>query len=302
MLFGGALSIAMCLAMALGVHRWARTQVNTPLLMGAQDINPERQQCHETPGRPVPYAARCVRGPLEADTEFSVWADSHGAELAFVLHEQLPGQRVAQLTSSSCPPALGYVVTSRPDCLRHNEAMLAGLVANPKAIRVLLAARYESYLSQRQPARLEQGLRHSIERLQQAGKQVWLLAPVPSYGYPVPDALWQRERRGQDPATQGMRVAEFEHRQADALSLVQRLSSQTGALLVSVSDALCSQGVCRVLDDAQHPLYFDDNHLSLAGARRVAAYWAPSWRTPIQSRRRRGLQVGHVREPGGGPR
>lgn len=277
-LMGGALSIAVCVATALSVHRWAQTHANTPFLMSAHDSNPDRQRCHATLGRPVPYDKRCLRGPQSADTEFTVWADSHGAELAFVLHEQLPGQRVAQLTSSSCPPALGYAVPSRPDCQRHNDAMLAGLVANPKATRVILTARYESYLSQRHPARFEQGIRKSIERLQQAGKQVWLLAPIPSYGYPVPAALWQRQRRGQDPATQGLRVAQFEHRQADALRLVQRLATQTGVRLLSVSDALCRQGVCRVLDDAQHPLYFDDNHLSLAGARLVAAYWAPNWR------------------------
>lgn len=134
---------------------------------------------------------------------------------------------------------------------------------------VLLAARYEFYLGT-DPQAFEAGLARSVARLRQAGKQVLVLDPVPTYRYPVPAALAQRWRRGQALEAQGQTMARYEAQQAAALALLQRLSAQGQALRVPVGELLCGgRPRCAVLE-GDHALYFDDNHLSMHGAARVA--------------------------------
>jgi hypothetical protein len=109
-----------------------------------------------------------------------------------------------------------------------------------------------------------------VRRLRQAGKLVLLLDPVPTYHYPIPAALALRWNRGQDLAAQGQTQAQYEAKQSAALALVQRLASGGQARRIAVGDLLCSGAArCAVLD-GDRSLYFDDNHLSMVGAARVA--------------------------------
>jgi hypothetical protein len=96
-----------------------------------------------------------------------------------------------------------------------------------------------------------------------------LLDPVPTYHYPVPAALALRSRRGEPLQAQGQAVAHYDTRQAAALALTDTLTAQGGARRVVMRELLCSQPRCAVLD-GEHSLYFDDNHLSMHGAAKVA--------------------------------
>ena len=278
LLLAGGAAIVASLLLAAGLSWAARRVAQQPtpanaLLASAADHSPGRERCHVRERLQIAYADRCVFGAADAPHQLAVWGDSHGVEIAQALGEQgAAGRSVAALTAAACPPALDFALPGRFYCRPHNEAMLAGLVADARVDRVLVVSRTSSYL--REPARaaaFERGLLRAVGALTAAGKTVWLLDPIPGYDYPVPAATAQRWRRGQDPAGYGLRADDYRLAEHDALALLARVASQTGAQRIGVEGALCGQGRCAVVGPDGHGLYMDDNHLGMAGARLLTA-------------------------------
>ncbi len=241
---------------------------------GAHDQHPQRLQCHGRNRKQISYEQRCRFGDPTALPQTAIWADSHGAELAVAMGEQLAvqGASVAQITSSRCPPSLGLTVPGRSSCTAYNDDIFRALVADEAVSRVVIVARYDNHLPG-QPEAFEAGLRRSIDGLTRAGKRVVVLEPLPLYSYPVPDALSVLYRTGRDPNRVGQSAAEYRRDHAAALAMVQRLGEMPGVSVVRTSDALCGSGICAVMADGD-PLYFDDNHVSLRGARRIVTHFA----------------------------
>lgn len=274
MLVAGASTIVASLGAAWALtavsdQRAAQPGRDAVLRAGASDFSLDRKRCHSSGNRWLNYGARCLFGPGSATKTLAVWGDSHGVEIARALGDQATDRRVAQLTGSTCPPALGFEPPGRPRCAAVNSALLERLVADTSVDSVLLVARYEFYLDGPGATAFEAGLVQSIQRLHAAGKQVLLLDPVPTYHYPVPAALAMRWRRGDELAAQGQMAADYRIRQAASLALVQRLTADGQAERVGLDQLLCGGPRCKVLEgDAS--LYFDDNHLSMTGAAIVA--------------------------------
>jgi len=275
---GGAtilLSLAGAWALMMAAdQRAARPGPDTMLRAGADDFSPDRKRCHSSGKRWLGYDERCLFGPPAASALLTVWGDSHGVEIARALGYQARDRRIAQLTGSTCPPALGYVPPGRPRCEGANRALLGRLLVDAGVDSVLLVARYEFYLASADAAAFEAGMAETVKRLRQAGKQVLLLDPVPTYRYPVPAALALRERRGEPLDEQGQTPAQYAARQAAAFALIERLAAGGQATRVRVGELLCAGKRCAVRED-EHSLYFDDNHLSMHGAARVAAQVLP---------------------------
>jgi len=272
----GALCIALVLGAAWAVHGYGAQRAAVPtaangLLAGVKDVNPQRRQCHAGDRRPVAFENRCVWGESTAPKELAVFGDSHAAELAYVLGQSAsPGWRVSQISASACPPAVDYSLPTLDNCKRHNAEQLESLVNAAGVTHVLVIARYESYL-EKGGAEFRAGLEDSVVALRKAGKQVMLLDPIPTYGYAIPDALAQRQLRGWPLEEQGQLRSDYEHRQAGGLGLVEQLARTHGVTRLAVAERLCGGARCQVLDAAGRPLYFDDNHLSLTGARLLVA-------------------------------
>lgn len=274
MLLAGMALIAAGLAsawalVAVADQRAVESGRDSILRAGAMDFSPDRKRCHSSGNRWLGYDQRCLFGAPDATLTLAVWGDSHGVEIARALGDIAADRRVAQLTGSSCPPALGYTPPGRPRCAAVNGEMLARLVEDKSVDAVLLTARYEFYLRSPNPGAFEAGLDETIRRLRAAGKRVLLLDPVPSYHYPLPAALAIRWRRGDELAAQGQTSVDYRVRQAASLAVLGRLAAGGLAERVDLADLLCGGPRCEVLDgDAS--LYFDDNHLSMTGAAKVA--------------------------------
>jgi peptidoglycan/LPS O-acetylase OafA/YrhL len=278
MLWAGVATIIVSVAVALGLSALAKKRAAAPgpaadWRAAASNFSPDRARCHATGSQAVDFPARCRFGAVDATQELAVWGDSHGVELARALGDLMAERqqtwRVSELTSSGCPPALGFDAPRRPICRSSNEQVLAQLVADPAVRVVLLTARYELYLEGPQRAAFAAGLAASVQALRHAGKQVLLLEPVPTYAFPVPAALAQSTLRGRSLADLGQSLEDYRTRQVGALALVQNLQRQSGSTTLAVTERLCNRQ-CLVIDEQGRVLYFDDNHLSMAGAARVA--------------------------------
>jgi peptidoglycan/LPS O-acetylase OafA/YrhL len=269
LLVAGALSIALGLGAAWAVHGYAVQQgeaaPQSELLKGALDISPARADCHN-----LGSARRCAWGGSNDAKEVVVWGDSHAVELAYALGEVVaPGWRVGQRSTAACPPTAGFSLPTRKICLTHQPEVLDRLIWDASVTHVVLVMRFDSYLGPDDAASFSSALDRTVQALRKAGKQVMLLDPIPTYGYSIPDALAQRQLRGWPLEEQGQLRSDYELRQAGGLSLAAQLASAHGAMRLSVAERLCEAARCQVLDAAGRPLYFDDNHLSLTGARQL---------------------------------
>ena len=277
---------ALCISATLAVswllaertqHLQALSDRQTQLYAAASDVSPKRRQCHGGQSVRIAYNDRCLFGDTSAQRQTAVWADSHGVELAFALGERgkVQGFAVAQITSSSCPPSPGYRLHADSTCLAHNDAMLTALVSDPRVDRVVLAARFGVYLADDAEA-FQLAFTKSVRALVAAGKKVVLIEPLPTYPYPVPAALAALNRRGERETQWQQSRAAYLDANDSALSFLNRLAAEPSVTVWRVSESICASEQCLV-QILGKPLYFDDNHLSMQGARWLADSLAADW-------------------------
>lgn len=247
-----------------------------------------------TEGKMLDPAQGCVHG-AEVPPSVAIWGDSHAAVLAGPLGEALAPAALSlrELTVGSCAPVLGLknsALKNTEYCATHNRKMLDYLLNTPAIKVVVINGYWNSYTEARDfdtragwvitdrlvalpvdaKASLTEAERltymgdrlvEEVRALTQAGKQVVVLAPLPAAGFdPVQWRARQLWTRGQAPDTVGYPDAAFEDYSALSRQMLARLD---------LHDRFCTPGgQCDVIVDGA-PLYFNDNHLSLAGVARV---------------------------------
>lgn len=225
------------------------------------DFSPIRAECINDaigPDRPA-----CILGATRQPSAI-IWGDSHAVELAFVLGEEYKrrDQAILQRSRASCPPVLSYDAPRDPKCTLFNAATMQEIVDNPKITTVYMAGFWaiESYKA----ARLDAPLTKTMEQLQKIGKRVILIGPVPKQPSHVPRAL---ALLGTDAPTTSRE--EYEQK----AGWFTRNYPQWHAQGISIVDPTVSlfEGDRSIIVANGEALYFDEHHLSLAGARRIVA-------------------------------
>jgi hypothetical protein len=289
-LAAATLGLVLHFGQGLGALRYGADRL--ALFSTAQPVA-DRGRCHGLPGQIAPEAA-CVLGA--GAPGWAVLGDSHGVELAYVLAET-PGQDrgqqegVVQLTASGCPPALGYM-PDVPGCAAWTEAAVTWLEARPE-IAVLLAYRHNAYLFGQNDktypalpdtpyriggpggpeilrARYWAGFSEMVARLRQGGRRVVVLAPVPEIARPVAKYV----RLGQPDGTGNLPAIPHDYHAARNDWIRARLPG-LGVEILDPAQTLCDDETCYGALDGQ-ALYFDDDHVSLAGAERILSSLAPA--------------------------
>lgn len=268
-LAGGAMTIGVAAAIAATIQVAGGLPGRFPaeaLAMqrtAATDSNPRRGECHGHNDRVVPYAALCAYGRQDA-VDTIVWGDSYAAELPLVLAER--GGGYLQASSSSCPPALDYAPPRRSRCVTNNARRLDEIRTDPRIRHVILATNYAAY-PEHDLAGIVVGLDQSVMALQQAGKAVTLLYPVPQPPMNAPDALAVISARHGDPTRFGISSAAFWAETATLSARLDTIVQRTGASMLRPADRLCAGPRCAVFRVEQGPLYFDASHPGLRGWR-----------------------------------
>ncbi len=242
----------------------------------------------------------CRIGTASAAPSFVLWGDSHADALRPGIALTAARHAAAGLVASygGCIPALGIERADLRVCNAVNEAVLQHVLASPALKTVILAGRWALWTEgtrykreARRPkqiivsasgdkkqhgngAAVEYGLETLVAKLTTAGKDVWLVGPVPEIGYPVPRALYLTRLHRLLAKDVRPSVQEFRERQLATFEILKRLQSQYRVHLILPHEDLCDAAHCNIERDGV-PLYADDDHLTVLGAQSVAARFEP---------------------------
>ena len=238
----------------------------------SDDFNHDRNHCHLAKNDRIAYGQTCVYGDKAAPI-IAVWGDSEGAELAPALGQDLAakGMGVRQLTASACPPSLGYSIAYNPTCQAHNADMLAHLKVDPSVKIIYLTANYQRYADV-DPHAMLSGMEASALKLKEAGKFVTIIYPLPIYHFDPPSQVGMAMRLGRDPRAVGMPKAQYLRENAAILAELDAFAKAHDIGSFKPSDVLCGANFCHVYEAEQGVLYFNGQHLSMSGARRIVQY------------------------------
>lgn len=267
----GLISIILLSAVSLTIYltNGFPTRFSTQSLAifkSSNDFNPLRNQCHyEGKSPPRSYESNCVIGTKGIDPQIAVWGDSHGAEFAYMLGEAAKSKHksIMEITASSCPPSIGYQAKARRYCESHNQSTLYGLIHDPRISTVVMVANYVTYSNY---TLLEAGIKGAIDQLLDANKKIVLVSQTPLMKFDPPSTLGLMNEKGQVLNLIGLDRREFEHQTEAIKSLIQTYATEKNIIVFEPKNQLCNDVMCKVYDQKNGVLYFNDNHLSLAGA------------------------------------
>jgi peptidoglycan/LPS O-acetylase OafA/YrhL len=249
--------------------------------------SPLRDRCH-VDGLNAPGPDRACRY-FTADDHWAVLGDSHGVEMAYALAEALKpsGQGLIHMTFSGCQAALTFQ-SSNPGCSAWMGKSVAWLVAHPEITDVLVVFRHDFYLFgdqtksyPRVPDEAPNFLRglprddarnayvasfsEIVRRLAAAGKRVHIVKPVPELPTNIEHYDFRLSSAETGNAVGAPRSYQRE-RSAYISAEIDRLGSMPGVSILDPQPILCPTSNCWAIMNGKS-MYFDDNHLSVSGAR-----------------------------------
>ena len=224
---------------------------------------------------------------------FILWGDSHAYAIASVVSDAgISANKLGLFAGSGgCAPLLGVsrTVARAFPCEAFNDAVIDLIRHEDSLETVILASRWiltadgRRYLYEggadafvrdadshdvgldENRAVFRRGLDRTLAALHEAGKRVVVVGPIPEIGFDVPTTLarnlWFARGFQIEPAH-----AAFMQRQRFVMDTLRNLQHQFGFQLIRPDEILCNSVHCSVGTD-DHPLYCDDNHLSITGAR-----------------------------------
>ncbi|MDD0998600.1 acyltransferase [Pseudomonas sp. TNT2022 ID1044] len=220
------------------------------------------------------YAPECIdkgTAPL-----WVLWGDSGGAAIYSGLRglADRSGQfRIAQFTSSACPPMLGYEGDNLA-CRRNNQWTIEK-VRELVPDTVILAGMWGEYNKELLPA--------TIKQIQSAGvRRVIILGPAPGWKDSpsrIAFNLWSSDPLHRVPSERldyakygrghGVEARDgLDNRIEAAEKILRSVAQQTGATYISVAEKLCNENGClmRESESSGDAFYLDIVHFTSHGA------------------------------------
>ena len=261
---------------------------------GASDVDETfKRRCSNFSPQQVSTDILCRIGANnDTPPTFLLWGDSHAYAIASMVSAAAHDANVVGLFAGSggCAPLLGVSRTTRRTfaCEAFNDAVL-GLIQRDDALStIVLASRWtlvadgRPYLNEggddlfvrdadsnvvgleENRAVFSRGLERTLAALHDAGKHVVVVGPIPEIGFDVPATLARNLWfvRGFEFAPSR---AAFAQRQQFVMETLQDLQRRFAFVLVRPDEILCDDVRCRIVA-GEHPLYSDNNHLSITGA------------------------------------
>ena len=297
--FRGSMAIGVVLC-SFGVIGWALkgvpSRLDMPSSVKASMARSERQtDCFDKPGLHEIDDWTCPLGRTDTAPRFLVFGDSHALSFLDVLNAAARQANVSGAFSgaSACTPFLGIHALRKDQDLKNCNAANKRLLDHAKASgvdHVILIARWTfytdggysgkdlSYIGRaadsarsraESRAAFEHGLDTTLSAYRNAGIGLTLIAQVPQQVMD-PMLAYGKAYTGPAPGDALAKLSVTRRRHRALQSFVTDLFDRYNAPLLDLTDILCDGGLCRIgtLDTS---FYFDDDHLSIAGATRTQA-------------------------------
>ena len=253
------------------------------------------KNCHFGPGWGDVDPKPCVWNGNATGAPIYLLGDSNAAQFAEALIDasKSTGRPLYSSTSSGCPyldlllqqPLYpGYDVR----CQHRNERLAAWITTEPKGT-VVLASSDEYWLSSTTGVDVDgawnvdvttklrlyrESLQRVVRTLKAAGHDVLLVNGVPhfvdTYGWNLSQCSAAALRDG---CMKTMPVAWSRERTAPVDAALRSVAQATNAQLLDLTDAICTDGVCRTAQDG-FPIYRDGTHITVAMSHRLAPEFA----------------------------
>jgi hypothetical protein len=279
-----------------------RLDASTLKLVETATNSPKRGECHTGGKAFLDPTKACIY--FNENVTWATLGDSHSVEPAYALAEMLASrnQGLVHLSFSGCPPAL-LVESPVPGCTEWLDRALKRVASDTRIANVLVGFRYnehffgdnvgtypevpneEIHFGGLGATESRQLLWHSFEtiltRLQNSGKRVFVLLPIPELGQSIHKHILS-QRLGHADYAFGTPVGYLRARNDYISDKFKTLPWGETLIKVDPSASLCDDVRCyAVMDGAS--MYFDDDHLSLAGARRALAILGPYLKSGSQN-------------------
>lgn len=246
----------------------------------------------------------CVFGSASRQSDVVLWGDSHAGALLPALLKAMPDKNhgVRMLAMLGCPPLLDVNLrsTKLDACREFNRDTVEYLKSGPEQT-IVVVGRWAATLHGRVPGPegatsppvitripglklsvddatelLKESLKKTIDALLKSGKKVFLVYPAPEAGFNVSHVLALSSGRYGKESIDGLSISKlaFLDRSGDILHIFDALPAAKNLHRIRPSDLLCGDKVCLVYKDGKS-LYYDDDHLSQAGAEYLSPLFAP---------------------------
>jgi peptidoglycan/LPS O-acetylase OafA/YrhL len=259
----------------------ARVTTSQAAALSTAVNSPKRFGCHMDDRRYHDPAYACEYHTGEVT--WAVFGDSHTVEVAYALAEELrlDHQALRHYSLSSCSPAFRTPFDDGTNCSRWTMEAVRLITADPAVRNVLVSYRLQAYLygghegvypelpNEGSDAQREQIWRSYVELLRHfvaAGKTVVLVLQAPEIRKDVSQLILARRFAAED--IEGISREWWDRRTAFVRARLHQIPPEI--LVVDPADLFCDRKSCAAVRDSV-ALYFDDDHMSVAGARLIAA-------------------------------
>jgi hypothetical protein len=304
----GGLALASLIGIGLYLGdgwQWRLRPDTLRFYLASEDHNVLRPDCLYRSGHSPTPASRCISPASKARDGYDiiVWGDSHGDALfpAIAAIGQSHGLATRQVTKRGCPPLLGAEIVderrAKPfgprTCEKYNNEMLQELQQHPRPSLVVLVARWSMYTEtstavgggrrifmvdgEHQTHDIEtsrkvvsRALERTLDAIATLGIPVLLVGQAPEFHQDPNICFVERtllRRDVSDCLAQPRAVADQRLGPSEEI-LLKVASDRWSTTYISLASILCDKEICRAADNNQ-PLYEDNNHLDLSGARVV---------------------------------
>ncbi|WP_020408718.1 acyltransferase family protein [Hahella ganghwensis] len=287
---GFALSLFMLLGVAGHLGEGWSKRFSLGMDLASIDYSPARYSCTSSSGNYIAPESACRLNKMSS-AQWAVLGDSHGIEISYSLAKKLSfsNQDVVQLTYSGCPPAYQFETIVK-GCSGWLKETMEYIKNEDKIQNVILAYRHTAYLygykegkaTKEMPRKVkgEEGasvaelhelywssFESMVKELKGSGKNVILLYPIPELVADVtklviPQTIFDTEI---DENKIRVDISRYKEKNFYSVERLNRLNSKYQLEEIFPSNTLCDSSNCYAVKDSK-ALYFDDNHLSVAGA------------------------------------
>jgi peptidoglycan/LPS O-acetylase OafA/YrhL len=254
----------------------------------------------------LPPSRACKFGATNVEPTALLWGDSHAMVTAIAMEQSALKNNGAFIFAASvdCPIGLGFGIDQKTGpafvataayhyCEQYNTDMLKLAIASPNIRSVVLSSRWTNWRIGEPGAASEEkvdirlydetgtakskddnkriflnGFEKLIQALAKSGKTIWIVGPLPEPSARIPKALYVKHL-GFSSGELDIPISDFFKKNDWILTLFKKIGVAYPVRFIWPHAVLCGENMCPVAENG-HPLFFDDNHLSVVGIRKTS--------------------------------